>query len=36
MLAIENELAGRLNELRADNRFVEAGRLEERTRYDLE
>ncbi|MBN1279607.1 MAG: excinuclease ABC subunit UvrB [Chlorobium sp.] len=36
MLAIENELAGRLNELRAGNRLVEARRLEERTRYDLE
>lgn len=36
MLAIENELAGRLNELRADNRLIEARRLEERTRYDLE
>ncbi len=36
MLAIENELAGRLNQLRADNRLVEARRLEERTRYDLE
>nr|Q3ATT8.1 RecName: Full=UvrABC system protein B; Short=Protein UvrB; AltName: Full=Excinuclease ABC subunit B [Chlorobium chlorochromatii CaD3] len=36
MLAIENELAGRLNLLRSENRFVEARRLEERTRYDLE
>ncbi len=36
MLAIENELAGRLNMLRADNRLLEARRLEERTRYDLE
>ncbi|NTU96565.1 MAG: excinuclease ABC subunit B, partial [Chlorobiaceae bacterium] len=36
MLAIENELAGRLNLLRADNRMLEARRLEERTRYDLE
>ena len=36
MFAIENELAGRLNMLRADNRFLEARRLEERTRYDLE
>ncbi len=36
MLAIENELAGRLNQLRAENRLVEARRLEERTRYDLE
>ena len=36
MLAIENELAGRLNQLRSEERFVEAGRLEERTRYDLE
>jgi len=36
MLAIENELAGRLNTLRGDNRLLEAQRLEERTRYDLE
>ncbi len=36
MLAIENELAARLNVLRADNRMLEARRLEERTRYDLE
>ena len=36
MLKIEDELAGRLNELRGAGRFVEAGRLEERTRYDLE
>ncbi|ABL66036.1 excinuclease ABC subunit UvrB [Chlorobium phaeobacteroides] len=36
MVAIENELAGRLNELRRDDRLVEARRLEERTRYDLE
>ncbi len=36
MLSIENELAGRLNELRAAEKFLEAGRLEERTRYDLE
>jgi excinuclease ABC subunit B len=36
MGAIENELAGRLNVLRADNRMLEARRLEERTRYDLE
>ena len=36
MLSIENELAGRLNELRGDDRLVEAQRLEERTRYDLE
>ncbi|NTU87657.1 MAG: excinuclease ABC subunit UvrB, partial [Chlorobiaceae bacterium] len=36
MLAIENELAGRLNQLRGDNRLIEARRLEERTRYDLE
>ncbi|TCD47565.1 excinuclease ABC subunit UvrB [Chlorobium sp. N1] len=36
MLKIEDELAGRLNELREAGRFVEAGRLEERTRYDLE
>ena len=36
MLAIENELAGRLNSLRAEEKLVEAQRLEERTRYDLE
>jgi len=36
MLAIENELAGRLNVLRGEGRLVEARRLEERTRYDLE
>jgi excinuclease ABC subunit B len=36
MLSIENELAGRLNELRGADRLVEAQRLEERTRYDLE
>ncbi|MCF8382496.1 MAG: excinuclease ABC subunit UvrB [Chlorobium sp.] len=36
MLEIENELAGRLNQLRGDNRLIEARRLEERTRYDLE
>ena len=36
MLAIENELAERLNVLRAEDKLVEARRLEERTRYDLE
>ncbi|MEI8185092.1 MAG: excinuclease ABC subunit UvrB [Chlorobiaceae bacterium] len=36
MLAIENELAGRLNVFREENRFLEARRIEERTRYDLE
>lgn len=36
MQRIENELAGRLNVFRADNRMLEARRLEERTRYDLE
>ncbi len=36
MLAIENELAGRLNQLRGENRLIEAKRLEERPRYDLE
>jgi len=36
MLDIENELAGRLNVLRAEEKLVEAQRLEERTRYDLE
>ena len=35
-LAIENELAGRLNFYRDENRFLEARRIEERTRYDLE
>jgi excinuclease ABC subunit B len=33
---IREELIGRLAELRADNRLVEAQRLEERTRLDLE
>ena len=36
MLAIENELAERLNAFRQDNRLLEARRIEERTRYDLE
>ncbi|UWX58752.1 excinuclease ABC subunit UvrB [Chlorobaculum sp. MV4-Y] len=36
MRAIEDELAGRLNTLRAEEKLVEAQRLEERTRYDLE
>ncbi|MEI8031931.1 MAG: excinuclease ABC subunit UvrB [Chlorobiaceae bacterium] len=36
MFAIEDELAGRLNLLRSENRLLEARRLEERTRYDLE
>ncbi len=36
MLAIENELAERLNYYRAENRLLEARRIEERTRYDLE
>jgi excinuclease ABC subunit B len=36
MLAIENELAERLNLFRSENRFLEARRIEERTRYDLE
>ena len=36
MLAIENELAERLNFFRSENRFLEARRIEERTRYDLE
>ena len=36
MLAIENELAERLNVLRAEDKLVEARRLQERTRYDLE
>ena len=34
--AIEAELEERLEELRADNKLVEAQRLEERTRYDME
>ncbi|NTV02260.1 MAG: excinuclease ABC subunit UvrB [Chlorobiaceae bacterium] len=36
MLDIENELAWRLNALRSEEKLVEAQRLEERTRYDLE
>ncbi|HHE32711.1 MAG TPA: excinuclease ABC subunit UvrB [Chlorobaculum parvum] len=36
MLAIEDELAGQLNVLRGEDKLVEAQRLEERTRYDLE
>ncbi|NTU91610.1 MAG: excinuclease ABC subunit UvrB [Chlorobiaceae bacterium] len=36
MLDIENELAWRLNVLRGEDKLVEAQRLEERTRYDLE
>lgn len=36
MLRIEKELAWRLNILRKEDKFVEAQRLEERTRYDLE
>jgi excinuclease ABC subunit B len=36
MFAIENELAERLNYYRSENRFLEARRIEERTRYDLE
>ncbi len=34
--AIEQELNDRLKELRADNKLLEAERLERRTRYDLE
>ncbi|MDH5328096.1 MAG: excinuclease ABC subunit UvrB [Gammaproteobacteria bacterium] len=34
--SIRDELAIRLEQLRSDNRLVEAQRLEERTRYDLE
>lgn len=33
---IKNELSARLAELRSDNRLVEAQRLEQRTRFDLE
>ncbi len=33
---IEDELHGRLKELRAENKLLEAQRLEQRTRYDLE
>ena len=33
---IESELSARLRELRAEGRILEAARLEERTRYDLE
>ncbi|MEI6848035.1 MAG: excinuclease ABC subunit UvrB [Chlorobiaceae bacterium] len=36
ILDIENELAERLNFFRLENKFIEARRLEERTRYDLE
>jgi excinuclease ABC subunit B len=36
MLDIEDELAGRLNYFRSENRLLEARRIEERTRYDLE
>lgn len=36
MLAIEDELAHRLNVFRSGEKFVEARRIEERTRYDLE
>jgi excinuclease ABC subunit B len=36
MLAIEQELAERLDELKSQGRILEAARLEERTRYDLE
>ncbi len=36
MLRIEKELAWRLNILRKEDKFVEAQRLEERTRYDIE
>lgn len=34
--SIEEELAERLRELRAENKLLEAQRLEQRTRYDLE
>ena len=34
--SIEEELTGRLGELRADNKLVEAQRLESRTKYDIE
>ncbi|ACF13702.1 excinuclease ABC, B subunit [Chloroherpeton thalassium ATCC 35110] len=34
--AIEKELASRLNVLRSEDKLVEAQRLEERTRYDIE
>ncbi len=36
VLDIESELSARLGELRAGGRILEAARLEERTRYDLE
>ncbi len=36
IMAIENELAERLNVLRGLDKLVEARRLEERTRYDIE
>ncbi len=35
-ISIENELAERLNYFRSENRLLEARRIEERTRYDLE
>jgi excinuclease ABC subunit B len=36
ILKISNELENRLKELRAENKLLEAQRLEQRTRYDLE
>lgn len=36
VVAIEQELEERLRELRAENKLLEAQRLEQRTRYDLE
>lgn len=36
LLQIERELVGRLSELRAANKLVEAQRLEQRTKFDLE
>ncbi len=36
MASIRSELADRLDELRSEDRLVEAQRLEQRTRYDLE
>ncbi len=36
IIGIENELAGRLTELRALGKYLEAQRLEQRTRFDIE
>ncbi len=36
LVEIEKELEGRLKELQAENKLIEAQRLEQRTRYDME